>query len=53
MNTIMKWAVRTAALWALAKALELANAKLRQRQLARRKASGVTQSEKASASLAS
>jgi ABC-type phosphate transport system ATPase subunit len=32
MNTIARWAVRTAALWALAKALELANRKLKQRQ---------------------
>ena len=36
MNTIMKWALRTAALWALAKVLELANAKLKQRQQDRR-----------------
>jgi hypothetical protein len=36
MNTIMKWALRTAALWALAKALELTNAKLKQMQRDRR-----------------
>jgi hypothetical protein len=36
MNTIMKWALRTAALWALAKVLELANAKLKQLQRDRR-----------------
>ena len=36
MNTIMKWALRTAALWALAKVLELANAKLKERQQDRR-----------------
>jgi len=32
MNTIARWALRTAALWAIAKALEMANGKLKQRQ---------------------
>jgi hypothetical protein len=32
MNRLARWAVRTVALWALAKALEMANEKLRQRQ---------------------
>jgi hypothetical protein len=36
MNTIMRWALRTVALWAVAKALELANSKLKQRQRDRR-----------------
>lgn len=36
MNTITKWALRSVALWALAKTLELANAKLKQHQRERR-----------------
>jgi hypothetical protein len=36
MNTIMKWALRSVALWAVAKTLELLNEKLRQRQGHRR-----------------
>jgi len=36
MNTISKWVLRTAALWAISKALQLANDSLRNRQRARR-----------------
>ena len=32
MNRITKWALRSVALWAIAKALEMANQSLRQRQ---------------------
>ena len=32
MKTIARWALRTVALWALAKGLELANAKLKEYQ---------------------
>ena len=36
MSTVTRWALRTAVLWALAKVLEQANKKLRQRQSERR-----------------
>ena len=36
MKTFTRWALRTVALWALAKGLELANAKLKQYQRDRR-----------------
>lgn len=36
MNRIARWALRTVALWVLAKALEMANEKLRKRQRDRR-----------------
>jgi len=37
MKPFTRWAVRTVALWALAKALEKANGKLKQRQVARQR----------------
>jgi len=37
MNAIAKWALRTAGLWALSMALQLANEKLKQRQRERKK----------------
>ena len=37
MSTISKWVLRTAALWAIGKALQLANDSLKNRQAARRK----------------
>jgi hypothetical protein len=37
MNTLSKWVLRTAALWAISKALQLANDSLRQRQSVRRR----------------
>jgi hypothetical protein len=36
MNRVARWALRTLALWAVSRALELANEKLRQRQRDRR-----------------
>ncbi len=42
MNTISKWVLRTAALWAISKALQLANDSLRQRQRARRSRAATT-----------
>jgi hypothetical protein len=36
MNTIMKWTLRTIGLWALTKALQLANDSLKQRQRSRK-----------------
>src|SRR4030095_12341731 len=42
MNTISKWVVRTATLWAISKALQLANDRLRQRQRARRSRAATT-----------
>jgi hypothetical protein len=40
MNTISKWVLRTAALWAISKALQLANDSLKNRQAARRGTGG-------------
>ena len=37
MNTISKWVLRTVALWAISKALQLANDSLKNRQAARRR----------------
>jgi len=42
MNTISKWALRSAALWAISKALQLANDSLRQRQRRRRSRAATT-----------
>ncbi|HET9473172.1 MAG TPA: hypothetical protein VFO82_04720 [Steroidobacteraceae bacterium] len=42
MNTISKWVLRTAALWAISKALQLANDSLRHRQEKRRSRAATT-----------